>query len=442
MRFTSIAAYILSLSVLLMFSQPTTASAAEDRSISGTVFFDTNKNGQLDFGELPAPGRTVELSRFDREPRHVASTKTDAEGHYRFDHIAPNFVVINVGVRTDAQTGCITGATQGVDNLNGGMLMGKTVAPGSIVDLGVLPMGDGAITGTFTNDLNENGVRDAGEAPLKGWKVTLQGLEIPNVVCYSESTTGSDGAFRIAVNVDWLNWLSVYPPPSIRDPWEWTAPTEDSGNASSPPDQQQRPDFVSEGDQLDVMIHFSTGSASLSGTVFRDLDGDGARDLMEPFVDCNHVEHLLQLSHKLSGVGAIEVNTTATCAPNGKFKFTHLEGGDYRIGILGSFSLPEYYHPWNGGWVTIANGEHSKDYVIALCPADKCPEPVPTAIPAPVRPVERKSPQLPIVVPIVGSGSGSDQSTPVSTAALLIAMTGLASICMATLIQTHRSRRI
>ena len=435
MRFAPVAAIVLSLSVLIASNQPTTTRASEDRSISGSVFFDTNKNGQFDFGELPAPGRTVELSRFDDEWHNVDKVKSHADGFYRFDHVPFNVSSLTVGVRTDAQVACHTGDTRLVDTEGGGQLRGKTVSPGSQVNLGVLPTGDGSVAGTFTNDLNENAIHDVDEPPLKGWRLTLQGTDA-TIYCYSEATTDSDGAFRLATDVDRLNILAVYPPSSVKGPWEWTAPTVPSGNAGSPPNQQERPDLVSKGRRLDVMIHLSTGRASLSGTVFRDLEGDGAKDPMEPFLDCHHVERLLQLSHNVRGVGAIEVNTTATCAANGKFEFSQLEGGDYRIAIPGYFQLPEYYHPWTGRWVPVLGGRHVKDFVIALCPHGKCPEPSATA--TPTRPVERRPTDVPIIAP--PAGIEGDESHRVSTIALLLAVMGLASIFTAVLSYTYRPR--
>jgi hypothetical protein len=442
MRSAPFASVVLSLGLLIILGQPITTRAAENgTAISGYVFLDSNKNGQFDFGELPAPGRTVQLSRWghgDRYWRSIDEVKSAAQGHYRFDHVPLGVSRLNVGVRTDEQTDCLTGDTEGIDTRGGGALRGKTVSPGATVDLGVLARGDGAATGTFTNDLNENGVRDPGEPPLEGWKVTIEGSETPNVVCYSEATTRSDGSFQLDVNVDRMNWFSVSPPSSVGGPWEWIAPTKRSGNAVAPSDQRDRPDFVQKGQKLDVMIHFSTGSASLSGTAFRDLDGDGVQDPGEPSLDCRHAESLLQLSRELPGVGAIEVNTKATCETNGEFTFSDLEGGDYRVAIVCSVQLPERYEGWVGKWASVADQQQAKDYLVALCPDSRCPQPPVTFKPPPT-PMERRPTGVPIIMP--PTGNAGSRSNHIATLALLLAMTGLASMITAGLLRAGRTRR-
>ncbi len=68
--------------VVTLFEDPTTAS------VSGTVWLDTNGNGQQDAGELPIPGVFVTLTGIDLGKRRVEIvTMTDAQGAYVFDHL-------------------------------------------------------------------------------------------------------------------------------------------------------------------------------------------------------------------------------------------------------------------------------------------------------------------------------------------------------------------
>lgn len=428
MRFAPVAALILSLFVVMISNQPTTTSAAGNRSISGSVFFDTNKNGQFDFGELPAPGRTVELNRFDRADTLVAETKSDAKGYYHFDNIPSDIVLINVKVRTNSQSWCVTGDPAG-----------KTVPPGSVVNLGVLARTGGSATGSFTNDLNENGVHDPGEPPLEGWRMDVWEVSTPNVLCYSGSTTGPDGTFRLAIDFDRSNIFLLSPPSSLDVPWEWTAPILDDVTPDFPGEMWQ-PTAISKGDKLDVMIHFLTGNASLSGTVFRDLDKDGVEDGAEPFVDCRRIRGPLKLAHRVPGLGGIVVNTTPTCY-NGVFKFTHLEAGDYFIKEDAFLRLTEYYTPSPGAWVTIQDGQHVRNFLIPLTPSEY-PNPSATPVPSPPPPppvqFQRRLPDVSIIMPPAGS-QGDESSC--ASAALLLATAGIVSIFAAALLKRARPRR-
>ena len=63
-----------------------TAHAAGTSTISGTVFQDTNRNGQADAGEAPFSGRLLLL--FDANGTNIASAQTDASGRYSFGALA------------------------------------------------------------------------------------------------------------------------------------------------------------------------------------------------------------------------------------------------------------------------------------------------------------------------------------------------------------------
>jgi len=437
MRLALVATVILNLAVLVIFGQPTITGAAEDRSISGIVFFDTDRDGQRGANESPAPGRTVRLSSLDGTWRRVGEVKSDTDGRYHFG-IVPSNASLMLGVWTDEQTECVTGDIHRYEVQDGRALIGIPVSPGAKKDLGVLPMGDGFIAGTLTNDLNENGVRDAGEPPLKGWKVALPGSSITNTpaVCYSELTTGPEGVFQFAVNLTAWYILHVNPPSSVGGSWEWTAPMVHPFSGDLP-DSRRAADSPQKGDRLDVMIHLASGTASVSGTVFLDLDADGVRDATEPFLDCYFVEMgVIDLSRRVADVGVLDVSAKPACT-NGDFKFTGLEAGAYHLRISASFSIPKgNYDSWPGQWVTLARGQHIKNVMIALCPAGKCDQPPATPTPMPV---ERAHPAVPMIMPVVGSNSY--ESNRVSTIALVLAAIGAASTAMAILLRTRRPRR-
>jgi len=439
MRLAFLAMVIFGLGAVI-FGEPTRTGAAGDRSISGVVFLDTDRDGQRDTDESPAPGRTVQLSRFNGTAwRRVDEVKSDNEGRYHFDRV-PSNTSLMLGVWTDEQTECGTGHMHEYDVQEGRALIGTSVSPGARKDLGVLPIGDGVITGTLTNDLNENGVRDADEPPLKGWKVALPGSSTtkPFTVCYSEQTTGPQGDFQFAVNLDLWYILRLDPPASAAGPWEWTAPTlpHFSGDL---PDSRRAADSPQEGDRLDVMIHLARGTAAVAGTAFLDLDADGVRDAPEPFLDCSVIEiGALQLSRRVADIGVLDVQAKPTCT-NGDFKFTGLEAGTFHLGIPGYISLPDEgdFGPWPGQWVTLARGQHIESVTIALCPAGKCDRPPATPAPMPITAAYPE--KIGVIMPVVGGDT--QESNRVSTAALVLVAVGAASTSIAILLRSCRPRR-
>jgi len=398
-----VAAVILSLAGLLIFGEPTRSAATGARSISGTVYFDTDKDGQRDAGESPAPGRTVWLSGDE--------VKSNAEGRYHFDDV-PSDASLMLGIRTDEQTECVTGDMQGMGVEEGRMLVATPVTPGVEKDLGVLPMGDGLVTGTLTNDLNENGVRDAGEPSLEGWKVALPGTTL-GIICYSEVVTDSKGEFQFAANLsNYVYWLQVAPPPSDGGPWVWTAPTVATWQGDFP-DSREPADKVGAGSRLDIEMHLVSGSASLAGSVFRDLDSDGVRDDGEPLLDCLYIQGGMQLSRRIPNVGLLDIWVRPTCT-NGEFELTGLGAGTYHLGISSRHSLPEGDRPGPGQWLTVAEGQRIESIAIALCPASECAQPPATPVP-----VQTVTPGVLIVMPATGSPPARGSDLPRVAGALL-----------------------
>ncbi|RYF58059.1 MAG: Cna B-type domain-containing protein, partial [Cytophagaceae bacterium] len=147
-------------------------------SLGDYVFVDTNKDGIQNAGDSPLAGVSVTLYL---NGSAVATTATNASGLYSFTGLAPgtsnNYVVgftapagysatiSNVGSDTaDSDANTVTGMTQSV-----------TLAPGEnnpTLDAGFyLPS---ASLGNFVfEDVNKDGLQDAGDLPIAGAVVTL-----------------------------------------------------------------------------------------------------------------------------------------------------------------------------------------------------------------------------------------------------------------------------
>jgi len=155
---------------------------AGTHSISGAKYFDANGNGARDSGETGVPGWLMHIdgtTTFGGVPVSISRT-TAADGSYVFDHIAPGTYTISEAARPHwVQTA--PGAT-GTYNV---IVTNSNVAGrdfGNRVDTL-------SISGVVYNDINGNGVKDAGEPGLPGWTIALGGASSATAV------TASDGSY-------------------------------------------------------------------------------------------------------------------------------------------------------------------------------------------------------------------------------------------------------
>jgi len=188
--------------------------AVEGGSISGTVYFDTDMDGQRDPGEAPAPGKTVALLMGEDEIE-VSTMKSASDGRYHFDRLLPD-ASYAAKVVHDVDTPCTVGGVY--------YLPGSEVSTGA--DLGVIASGDRTVSGTLTSDLNENGMRDAGEPPLGGWHLRLTGYT--GLECEADFTTVENGEFKFGQlpgGIYNINVKTAGPTLSQRVAWELTFAT-------------------------------------------------------------------------------------------------------------------------------------------------------------------------------------------------------------------------
>ncbi len=167
-------------------STPTYTPTAEERgSIAGTVFLDANTNTGRDPGEPGLAGVTVYI--YDSTGAVlVASTVTDAMGHYSFVDLAAGDYRV---VETDP-----TGYISTTPN----MTPTTVVAGATTVDFGDVQLtgtGSNGISGIVFQDANSNGVLDAGEQALAA--VTVQ-LFDQNNTPVATATTAANGSYSFS----------------------------------------------------------------------------------------------------------------------------------------------------------------------------------------------------------------------------------------------------
>ena len=172
---------------------PIVYSSNPTASIGDFVWFDINRNGQLDPGGVGVPNVTVTLYNCDDTPTGL-STTTNADGYYEIQNIPPGeyyvifsniptnyeFITVSNLVDENGKTDCFT--------LEGGEINNDIDAP-------IAPI-LGSIGDLVWNDLNRNGVVDPGEPGIGGVTVTLYNCNDDTPTGLS-ATTDANGNYLI-----------------------------------------------------------------------------------------------------------------------------------------------------------------------------------------------------------------------------------------------------
>ncbi len=284
----------------------TQVAGVETGTITGVVFNDINGNGTQDGGETAAVGAIVFLDSsstghyVDGDPTAV----TDASGSYSFAGLTPGSYA--VGLVPSAGT-FMTAGTPAATEVGVTTEAGYTnTAPG----IGVF---NGAtISGLVFNDPNDSGAQDTGEAGLAGVTVYLDANNNGRLD-QGEATavTSGTGAYSFA---------NVGPgAQTVRE----VVPT---GYAQTTPAGQAQSITPSSGQTAAAAPIGDVATASVSGVVFNDLNGDGQQEIGDPglsgwivFADAN-------------GNGILDTGeTSATSGAEGSYAITGLLPGSYTI---------------------------------------------------------------------------------------------------------------
>lgn len=223
---------------------------AEASSIAGMKWYDANQDGVKDLGEVGLEGWTINLSG------DVTDTKvTDEEGKYEFIVFDGNYVVSE-----DLKPGWVNTYPVGGSH-------SITLAPGESVtdiDFGNY-WANASITGMKWNDLNADGVKDAGEPGLDGWTINLAGPISGSTV------TAGGGLFAFENLVEGTYTVSE----ELQAGWKNTFPTGGSHTV----------EITADGQVVGDVDFGNFKYAEISGLVYNDINHNGVKDLTETGVD-------------------------------------------------------------------------------------------------------------------------------------------------------------
>ena len=227
-----------------------------DGSVTGVVYDDVNGNGMQDAGEPGLGGVDVLVTDVNGDTQTVI---TDADGNYTVS-VPAGDVVIDIDDST-LPDGAVQ--TEGTDPTTVTVVAGETVTE---EDNGYNVPANGTIEGVVYDDVNGNGVQDAGEPGLGGVDVVVTDVNGDTQTV----TTDADGNYTVSVPAgDTVVDIDDTTLPDGAVQTEGTDPTTVTAVAG---------DTVTEEDNG---YNIPT-NGTVEGHVYNDLNGNGMQDAGEP----------------------------------------------------------------------------------------------------------------------------------------------------------------
>jgi|GEM_PF-850846 len=298
-------------------------------TLSGTIYRDNNNNGTIDAGEtgIGTPTVTMTLSgtTYLGAPFSTTAT-TDANGNYTFTNLAPGTYSVSEGA--------LAGFLDGKDTA--GSVGGTPVNPGDTINSITLPAATAAtgynfgelvastIAGTVYRDLNNNGAIDAGETGISGVSVTLNGTnDLGAAITPIVLTTDANGLYTFTGLRPGNYTITESQPANFVDGQD--AAGTAGGTAAAVPGDAISGITLAANTAATGYRFGEIPSASLTGTVYHDLNANGSLDAGEPGIS--------GVTITVSGTNDLGAITPFTVTTNGSGQYTvpNLRPGTYTL---------------------------------------------------------------------------------------------------------------
>ncbi|MGB4958213.1 MAG: SdrD B-like domain-containing protein, partial [Saprospiraceae bacterium] len=294
------------------------------------VWEDLNGNGLQSVGEHPIKGVEVTLNGVSGDGVNVAlKTTTDASGRYYFSHLRPGHYSVSFSPPAGY---FFTVSNQGDDDFDSDVIDGKindiSIKSGDLLlhlDAGLVRK-ISALGDFVWEDLNANGIQDAGEVGVPAVKVLLQEIRRDSILEVGHRLTDTKG-YYLFDSLRPANYKLLFELPN--------------GFSMSPNAKGSNPSLDS--DPINGMIaniQLGTGvrDSSYDAGIFRkgrigdfvwvDLNANGIQEINEP--------GLANVEIRLTGTktDGISVSQTITTDSFGKYAFLDVSPGIYHIKVV------------------------------------------------------------------------------------------------------------
>ena len=334
------------------------ANACANLNLGNLVWNDINANGLKDIDEPGVPGAVVKLYRDDNnddvpDGAAIATTGTNPQGFYSFSNLGAGNYVVGVIIPTGYTKGPVSSADpdNNIDNDNNGVnLIGVNQAGSEVrtkaisLAAGTEPINDGddnngnltldialcgnSQIGDFVwNDVNGNGLQDAGETGLQGVTVTLT---FPDGATSTSRTSDANGKY-LFTSLAPGEYQIAFATPATFIPSPANTGTDDAKD-SDPINGVVTVNLSPATGLLTIDAgFFQPGIHTLGNLVWNDADGDGKKDPNEYTLSGITVSLYTDNNNDdLPDGAAIKTAVTNT---NGIYSFTGLVAGRYIISI-------------------------------------------------------------------------------------------------------------
>ena len=244
-----------------------------DGSIGDLIWNDLNGNGLLDPGEPGLPGVDITITTTIAGSPVTYTTTTDANGGYSLAGLPLGTFTVTVDPASLPVGMSNTGDPDG--GLDSTSTVTLTVATPVVTDQDFGYRGPGSIGNFVWNDLNADGVQDAGEPGLPGVDVTITTTIAGSPVTYSTVTDGNGGYSLVGLPVG--TFTVAVDPASLPAGMIETFDADGTGTANT---STVMLTVVSPTN--DAQDFGYSGTGMIGDLIWNDLDGDGVRDAGEP----------------------------------------------------------------------------------------------------------------------------------------------------------------
>ena len=284
-----------------------------NNSLSGTVYRDDSRNGDQDGTEPGYSGVTVQL--LDKDGQVIATTATDANGTYSFEHLPDgtySVTVVKDGELADTEQTEDPDSTK--DNASEPVTLSEDNPSKDHIDFGYVP--DYAIHGLVYRDGDRSESHGTGE---KGYANQTVELRDKDGKVVATTTTDANGAYSFEKLPAGDYTVTVVKDGALTDLDQTEDPdsTKDSASGVISLSNDHRT-------QTDVNFGYIANN-SINGTIYRDGDRDGKKGDTEG----RYSGVTVQLLDKDGTVIA-----TTTTDKDGTYSFEHLPDGTYSIKVV------------------------------------------------------------------------------------------------------------